>query len=112
MIPSYRLVNILRRCRLPHATAATVGQEGKGGDTFQPNMAGGKVMHGFRKGESRYLATSLPIQLEAGANALAASGLADVGDRGGHMQRAVKLLIGTEGVVRYRIIAGVDKAGT
>src|SRR5262245_51257312 len=107
---------ILRGCSTQQPIAARDcggrGARAEGGDTFRPNMASRKVMHGFRKEASWYSATSLPVQLEAGGNALAAGGLPDVGDSGCHMQRAVKLLISAEGVVRHRIIAGVGKAGT
>src|SRR5207344_483131 len=65
----------------------------------------------FCKSASWYSATRLPVQFEAGGDALVAGGLPDVSDRSGHVQWAVKLLIGAEGIVRHRIVAGVGKAG-
>src|SRR4029078_5893221 len=87
------------------------GGSRRDGDTFRHNTTGRKVMHGFVQTVSWYSATGLPVQFESGGNAFIAGDLPDVGDRGGHVQRAIKLLIGAEGVVRHRIVADGGEAG-
>jgi len=51
------------------------------------------------------------MQFEAGSDALVACGLAVIRHRGGHLERAVELLLGTDGVVGDRVIAGGGKSG-
>src|SRR5450830_375512 len=60
---------------------------------------------------ARQILLALPIQLEAGGDALIAERLADIGHRGGDVQRAVQLLLGAEPVVGDRIGAGRGEAG-
>src|SRR6476660_8624903 len=74
-------------------------------------MAGSPVMHDFYENRLA-LAASLPVQLEAGGDALAAGGLAEVGDCCRHLEWTIKLLFGAERVVGDRVIAGSRNAGT
>ena len=52
------------------------------------------------------------MELETGADAFAAGGLPVIRDGGGNLEWPVKLLLGAQRVVRYRVIAGAGHAGT
>src|SRR5262245_60157143 len=55
---------------------------------------------------------ALPMQLEARANALAAGGLAEIGDGGGNLEWTVQFLLGADRVVGDRVVARGSDAGT
>ena len=64
-------------------------------------------MHGFFKIQGGL--GRLPVQFEAGADAFAAAGLAEIRDRGGNLEWTVQLLFGTQRIVGHGIVAGADK---
>jgi hypothetical protein len=101
-----RIARVPFASRLPHATWAAVGQSNARRQNLPRRASYARLFQ-----DSGVLAR-LPVQFEAGADALAAVGLAEIRDRGGNLEWPVKLLLGAQRVVRYRVIAGAGHAGT
>ena len=62
-------------------------------------------MHDFVR-LSRAFGGRLPMEFEAGRDALAAGHLPEIGHRGCNLEGTVELLFGAECIVSYRIVAG------
>jgi hypothetical protein len=100
-----RIARVPFASRLPHATWAAVGQSNARRQNLPRRASYARLFQ-----DSGVLAR-LPVQFEAGADALAAVGLAEIRDRGGNLEWPVKLLLGAQGVVRDGVVAGAGLAG-
>src|SRR4029453_5993077 len=103
MINSYKAESILTRvpsCRL--IAACDLGGRGAEHGTSPPGKGGHRVIHVFSVASSSF---SLPVHLKSGADALAAGGLAEIGQRGGNLEWAKELLFGAKRIMCDRVVS-------
>src|SRR5262245_47374890 len=103
MVNSYKAQSILRgvpSCR--RIAARDLGGRGAEQGTLPAENRGHRLIHVFSLASPPF---PLPMHLKPGADALAAGSLAEIGHSGGNLEGAIELLLGTERIMRDRVVA-------